>query len=129
MAKDVLSGEIFSCSHNQDAQYVGKRPWGPAYGDLKVYCPQLMPNVPMSEAKLLPAVSLNKSMFCNSSECAIAPMSAVVPQNYITAKSYHHTEFQQPHLDYGATIEVLANDDDFQSVSITTHKDPSKFHQ
>lgn len=129
MSKNIISGEIFSCKPYQDAQYVGSRPWGSAYGNLKVYCQTLMPNIPMGPAKALPAVSLNRSMFCNSSECAITPMSTVIPQNYITAKSYNNIDFQKPHLDFGATIEILANDDDFQSVSITTNKDPSTFHQ
>ena len=87
-----------------------------------------MKNISMDIAKKLPPVTLNKSMFCNSDECAITPMSQVVPQNYITAKSYHHSEFQLPHLDFGATIEIRGNDHDFQSVNITTNKDPSVYH-
>ena len=87
-----------------------------------------MKNISMDIAKKLPPVTLNKSMFCNSDECAITPMSQVVPQNYITAKSYGQTEFQLPHLDFGVTIEIRGNDHDFQSVNITTNKDPSVYH-
>ena len=90
----ITDGEQFICSSLTDAKYVGKKPWGSAYGDLKVYCPVLMKNISMDIAKKLPPVTLNKSMFCNSDECAITPMSQVVPQNYITAKSYGQTEFQ-----------------------------------
>ena len=124
----VTDGEQFTCNSLTDAKYVGKKPWGPAYGDLKVYCPVLMKNISMGIAKKLPPVTLNKSMFCNSDECAITPMSQVVPQNYITAKSYYHSEFQLPHLDFGVTIEIHGNDHDFQSVNITTNKDPSVYH-
>ena len=124
----VTDGDQFTCSSLTDAKYVGKKPWGPAYGNLKVYCPALMSGITMDVAKKLPPVTLNKSMFCNSSECAITPMSQVIPQNYITAKSYGQTEFQLPHLDYGAVIEIRGNDHDFQSVNITTNKDPSVYH-
>ena len=124
----VTDGEQFTCNSLTDAKYVGKKPWGSAYGDLKVYCPALMKNISMDIAKKLPPVTLNKSMFCNSDECAITPMSQVVPQNYITAKSYGQTEFQLPHLDFGVTIEIQGNDHDFQSVNITTNKDPSVYH-
>ena len=125
----VTDGEQFTCNSLTEAIYVGKRPYGTSYGDLKVYCPVLMKNITMGPAKRLTPVSLNKSMFCNSDECAITPMSKVVPLNYITAKSYYHTEFQLPHLDYGATVVIRGNDHDFQSVNITTNKDPSVYHK
>ena len=124
----VTDGEQFTCNTLTDAIYVGKKPYGSAYGDLKVYCPNLMKNIPMGLAKKLTPVTLNKSMFCNSDECKITPMSKVVPQNYITAKSYQHTEFQLPHIDYGTTIEIHGTDHDFQTTSITTNKDPSVYH-
>ena len=125
----VTDGEQFICNSLTEAIYVGKRPYGTSYGDLKVYCPALMKNITMGPAKRLTPVSLNKSMFCNSNECAITPMSKVVPLNYITAKSYYQTEFQLPHLDYGVTIVIRGNDHDFQSVNITTNKDPSVYHK
>ena len=125
----IIDGQEFTSSSTIKAKYVGKRPWGPSYGDLKVYCPTLMKNIAMGPAKDLPAVTINKSMFCNSKECAITPMSKVTPQNYLTAKSYHHTEFQRPHLDFGVEIEIKGNDHDFQSVNITTDLDPSVFHE
>lgn len=125
----IIDGEEFTCPTLTDAQYVGKKPYGAAYGDLKVYIPALMPKVSMGLAKKLPAVTINKTMFCNSKECQITPMSKVIPQNYVTAKSYKHTEFQRPHLDFGTTIEVHADDHDFQATSISTNKDPSTFHQ
>lgn len=127
----IIDGEEFTCPSVTEAKYVGKKPYGPAYGDLKVYIPALMkePEIPMGQAKTLTAVTINKTMFCNSPECAITPMSKVIPQNYVTAKSYKHTEFQRPHLDFGAVIKVKGNDHDFQSVSITTDTDPSTFHQ
>lgn len=125
----VTDGEQFTCNSLTEAIYVGKRPYGTSYGDLKVYCPALMKNIAMGPAKRLTPVSLNKSMFCNSNECAITPMSKVVPLNYITAKSYYQTEFQLPHLDYGVTIVIRGNDHDFQSVNITTNKDPSVYHK
>ena len=125
----VTDGEQFTCNSLTEAIYVGKRPYGTSYGDLKVYWPVLMKNITMGPAKRLTPVSLNKSMFCNSNECAITPMSKVVPLNYITAKSYYHTEFQLPHLDYGATVVIRGNDHDFQSVNITTNKDPSVYHK
>ena len=121
----VTDGEQFTCNSLTEAIYVGNRPYGSAYGDLKVYCPALMKNIPMGPAKRLTPVVLNKSMFCNSDECAITPMSKVVPLNYITAKSYYQTEFQLPHIDYGSSIIIRGNDHDFQSVNITTNKDPS----
>ena len=124
----VTDGEQFSCNSLTEAIYVGNRPYGSAYGDLKVYCPALMKNIPMGPAKRLTPVVLNKSMFCNSSECAITPMSKVIPLNYITAKSYYQTEFQLPHIDYGSSIIIRGNDHDFQSVNITTNKDPSVYH-
>lgn len=125
----VTDGEQFTCNSLTEAIYVGKRPYGTSYGDLKVYCPVLMKNITMGPAQKLTPVSLNKSMFCNSNECAITPMSKVTPLNYITAKSYYQTEFQLPHLDYGATIIIRGNDNDFQSVNITTNKDPSVYHE
>lgn len=125
----IINGEEFTCPSITDANYVGNRPYGSAYGNLKVYIPALMPKITMDKAKLLPAVTINKTMFCNSKECQITPMSKVTPQNYVTAKSYKHTEFQMPHLDYGDVIAVKGTDHDFQSVNITTDKDPSKFHQ
>ena len=125
----VTDGEQFTCNSLTEAIYVGKRPYGISYGDLKGYCPGLMKNITMGPAKRLTPVSLNKSMFCNSNECAITPMSKVVPLNYITAKSYYHTEFQLPHLDYGAMVVIRGNDHDFQSVNITTNKDPSVYHK
>lgn len=125
----IIYGEIFSCGDIQDAQYIGKRPWGSASGDLKVYCPALMQNIPMGPAKSLPAVTINKSIFCNSKECAVTPMTKVIPQNYITAKASSNAGFQLPHIDFGATISIKGNDSDFQSVAITTNKDPSTFHQ
>ena len=78
MAEDiwVTDGDQFTCSSLTDAKYVGKKPWGPAYGDLKVYCPALMKNISMDIA----------------------------------------------------TIEIRGNDHDFQSVNITTNKDPSVYH-
>ena len=124
----VTDGEQFTCNSLTEAIYVGNRPYGSAYGDLKVYCPALMKNIPMGPAKRLTPVVLNKSMFCNSSECAITPMSKVIPLNYITAKSYYQTEFQLPHIDYGSSIIIRGNDHDFQSVNITTNKDPSVYH-
>lgn len=124
----VTDGEQFTCNSLTEAIYVGNRPYGSAYGDLKVYCPALMKNIPMGPAKRLTPVVLNKSMFCNSSECAITPMSKVIPLNYITAKSYYQTEFQLPHIDYGSYIIIRGNDHDFQSVNITTNKDPSVYH-
>ena len=124
----VTDGEQFTCNSLTEAIYVGNRPYGSAYGDLKVYCPALMKNIPMGPAKRLTPVVLNKSMFCNSSECAITPMSKVLPLNYITAKSYYQTEFQLPHIDYGSSIIIRGNDHDFQSVNITTNKDPSVYH-
>ena len=124
----VTDGEQFTCNSLTEAIYVGNRPYGSAYGDLKVYCPALMKNIPMGPAKRLTPVVLNKSMFCNSSECAITPMSKVIPLNYITAKSYYQTEFQLPHIDYGSSIIIRGNDNDFQSVNITTNKDPSVYH-
>ena len=124
----VTDGEQFTCNSLTEAIYVGNRPYGSAYGDLKVYCPALMKNIPMGPAKRLTPVVLNKSMFCNSSECAITPMSKVIPLNYITAKSYYQTEFQLPHIDYGSSIISRGNDHDFQSVNITTNKDPSVYH-
>ena len=124
----VTDGEQFTCNSLTEAIYVRNRPYGSAYGDLKVYCPALMKNIPMGPAKRLTPVVLNKSMFCNSSECAITPMSKVIPLNYITAKSYYQTEFQLPHIDYGSSIIIRGNDHDFQSVNITTNKDPSVYH-
>ena len=124
----VTDGEQFTCNSLTEAIYVGNRPYGSAYGDLKVYCPALMKNIPMGPAKRLTPVVLNKSMFCNSSECAITPMSKVIPLNYITAKSYYQAEFQLPHIDYGSSIIIRGNDHDFQSVNITTNKDPSVYH-
>ena len=124
----VTDGEQFTCNSLTEAIYVGNRPYGSAYGDLKVYCPALMKNIPMGPAKRLTPVVLNKSMFCNSSECAITPMSKVIPLNYITAKSYYQTEFQLPHIDYRSPIIIRGNDHDFQSVNITTNKDPSVYH-
>ena len=124
----VTDGEQFTCNSLTEAIYVGNRPYGSAYVDLKVYCPALMKNIPMGPAKRLTPVVLNKSMFCNSSECAITPMSKVIPLNYITAKSYYQTEFQLPHIDYGSSIIIRGNDHDFQSVNITTNKDPSVYH-
>ena len=121
----IIDGEEFTCPSVTDAKFVGKKPYGSAY----VYIPALMKEIAMDKAKTLTAVSINKTMFCNSSECAITPMSKVIPQNYVTAKSYNHTEFQMPHLDFGAVIKVKGNDHDFQSVNITTDVDPSTFHQ
>ena len=128
-ANFIIDGEEFTANSNLKAQYVGKRPYGSSYGDLKVYCYELMKNIAMGPAQKLPAVSINKSIFCNSKECAITPMNKVIPQNYLTAKSYMHTEFQRPHLDYGSTIEIKGNDHDFQSTNITTDVDPSTFHE
>ena len=125
----IIDGEEFTCPSVTNAKFVGKKPYGSAYGNLKVYIPALMKEITMDKAKTLTAVSINKTMFCNSSECAITPMSKVIPQNYVTAKSYNHTEFQMPHLDFGAVIKVKGNDHDFQSVNITTDVDPSTFHQ
>ena len=62
----VLDGAQFTCDSLTDAIYVGKKPWGSAYGDLKVYCPSLMKNITMDVAKKLSPVTLNKSMFFNS---------------------------------------------------------------
>lgn len=124
----IIDGEEFTCNSKIDAQYVGNTPYGYAYGDLKVYCPILMPMISMGLAKLLPAVTINKTIFINSSECAITPMSKVVPQNFFTAKSYFHTEFQRPHIDFGSTITIKGNDHDFQSVNITTDTDPTTFY-
>lgn len=123
---NAISGEVFSCSSNLSAKYVGKKPYGTSYGNLKVYIPTLMPNISMGGATT--QYTLNKSMFCNSTECAITPMSRVSLQTFVTAKSFYNTEFQRPHLDYGAVIEVHSDDKDFQTVYITTNKDPSTFH-
>ncbi len=128
-ASIIIDGQEFTSNQLLEAQYVGKKPYGPAYGDLKVYCPTLMPKVPMGLAKTLSPVTINKSMFCNSDECKITPMSKVTPQNFLTARTYKHTEFQRPHLDFGVTIEIKANDHDFQDTNITTNKDPSTFHE
>lgn len=125
----VIDGEQFTSNTLVSANYVGKKPYGVAYGDLKVYIPSLMPTISMGVAKALSPVSINKSIFCNSSECQITPMSKVTPQNFVTAKSYFHTEFQLPHIDYGSAMVVRGDDHDFQSVSITTNEDHSVYHE
>ena len=75
----ITDGEQFTCNSLTDAKYVGKKPWGSAYGNLKVYCPALMKNISMDIAKKLPPVTLNKSMFCNRhcNSCNIYFLKAV----------------------------------------------------
>lgn len=124
----IIEGEEFTGPVDVPAQFVGKKPYASSYGDLKVYIPSLMPQVTMGLAKTLSPYTINKKLFCNSDECAISPMSKVTPQNFVTAKSVLHTEFQSPHIDYGATIEIHGNDHDFQTVQINTNKDPTSYH-
>ena len=126
----IIEGEEFTCPSLTKAYYVGKKPWGSAYGNLKVYIPTLMleSKIPKGVAGTLKPFNINKSIFCNATDCAITPMTKVVPQNYVTAKTYGNIEFQMPHLNFDAEIEVRGNDHDFQSVSITTNKDPSTYH-
>ena len=58
----IIEGEEFTCPSVTDAKFVGKKPYGSAYGNLKVYIPALMKEITMDKAKTLTAVSINKTM-------------------------------------------------------------------
>ena len=80
---------MFNINKEVSAIYVHARPTGTSYGDLRVYIPELMPNIPMAYPKFTP-VSLNKSCYCNADDCRPSVGSQLNTQNFVTAqKSYN----------------------------------------
>lgn len=128
IAQSIIDGEEFYTPTNISAKYVHKKPYGTAYGNLKVYIPSVMPNITMGEGKVTSHDALSKSIFCNASDCAVTPMAKVSLLNYITAKQNPNSSFQCPHMDYGASIIVHSEDHDFQGADLTATIDPSTYH-
>ena len=92
------------------AKYVHMRPVGLTYGNLKVYIPELMPNIPMGIPKIIP-VSLNKSCYCNSTDCRPSVASQIQTQNFVTAlSSYNSYSGSQYH--YGSDIAIVPKTED-----------------
>lgn len=101
---------MFTINKAVIAKYVHKSKSGTSRGDLKVYVPELMPNIPMAQPKVTP-VSLNKSCYCNADDCRPAVSSQLDTQNFITAqKSYY--KYSGSLYKFGSDIAILPKTED-----------------
>ena len=67
---------------------------------IKANIPKLMPKIPLGN----PSTSIgtiNRSIFCNASDCRPSPSTTIRKQNYVTL---HHHKHEQP--DYSADIDI-----------------------
>ena len=103
---------MYNISSSVSAIYVQGKPYGTTFGDLKVYIPTLMAHITMGVAKITP-ISLNKSCYCNASECKPSIASYINTQNYVTANNYG--EYSYPYYKYGSKIMVRPRNEDFLS--------------
>lgn len=118
--------EMWTAGKYMTCHYVQSTPWGTSSGALLVHCPALMPMIGMGRPKVTPT-PLNKSIFRNASDCAIAVPSQISTQNYLTAMA-PLSPFEEPHYDYGSVIEVEPLDQFMQRSRITLNVDNSTDH-
>ncbi len=118
--------QIWKAPKYVNCMYVEATPWGSSSGDLRVFCPDLMPMVSMGKPKITP-VPLQRTIFINSSDCAISIPTRIETQNYITAQAVVG-EFKQPNYDFGTTIQVESLDDFMQRCRVTLNVDNSTNH-
>ena len=93
-----------------EAEYVRVKPYGSSAGDLKVYIPSLMPLISSGIPKISP-VSLNKSCYCNASDCKPSVSSSISTQNYVTALEPFHP-YKKPCYRFGSKLKVMAKTPD-----------------
>ena len=107
---------MFSIDQVLRGYYVDQRPYGLTSGSLRVYLPDLMPDIAMGTPRITP-ISLNKSCYCNATDCKPAIASKIDTQNYVTAtQSYNH--YRDPHYYYGSGISVQAKAKDLLSCKL-----------
>ena len=92
------------------AIYVHGSLYGTSHGNLRVFIPELMPNIPMGYPKITP-ISLNKSCYCNASDCKPAIASYLNTQNFVTAERAYNSYYGSLYK-YGNEIAILPNTED-----------------
>ena len=106
--------------------YVQKSPFGPSGGDLKVYVPSMMPQIPMSEAASFPEI-LDASCYCNANECKPSVSRRVSSKNYIVARA-PNWPYSGGRINYGAGLICwarLTNEDNLYFKLVKEEADPS----
>lgn len=87
-----------------DAVYVQSKPYGTSHGNLKIHIGDLMKKIPVGVPSITP-VSLDKSCYANSKECAPTISSMINTQNFVTA-SASLTPYACPHYYFNSPIKV-----------------------
>ena len=108
---------MFGTNQVVQAKYVHAKPYGTSKGSLKVYIPSLMPNITMGLPKSTP-VALNKSCYCNASECKPSVSSQLNTQNYVTADK-PYSPFNEDCYYYGSGIAVISKTADCLSCQLS----------
>lgn len=112
---------MYSLNDYIDAVYIQSNPYGSSYGDLKVYIPSLMPLIGMGTPKTTP-VSLNRSCYCNASECKPAISSSINTQNYVTAKAPYHS-YRSSCYWFGTNVKVTPQTTDCLTCRLSTEEE------
>lgn len=108
---------FISINEKIQCKYVQSSPYGSSSGSLALYCPSLMPNIGMGSPKSTP-FSLNKSAFCNASDCKPSISSRINTQNFITGLPPYH-DFNHSCYWFGSGVTVRADSEDMLTVRIS----------
>lgn len=100
-------------------------PKGSSGGTLPLYIPKIMPNISMGKKKTF-TVGINKSCYCNASECKPNVASTLTGQNYINVPPQANRSFQNPLFYYGDTIQVEIQSGNVDEIYLSTRVDNSK---
>lgn len=83
---------MFTINNGVRANYIHGSPYGTSRGNLRVYIPELMTNIPMAYPKITP-ISLNKSCYSNASDCRPTISTHIDTQNFVTAQSGYNSYY------------------------------------
>lgn len=84
-----------------ECKYVQQKPFGPSSGNLKVWVPKLMPQIPMALAKDTPEGNPNPT--ANAKECEVKGAPKITRRNYYVAMA-PSTPYKHSLFDFGASL-------------------------
>ena len=124
MSANNITEQLFPAHSLVKCKYVQDKPFGSSYGDLKVWVPDLMPQIPMSLAKDTPEA--NDAPTVNADECKVKAPNKVTRRNYFVAKA-PNPPFKHSLFDFGAELvaEVRYYDDNLDLKLRSDEADPS----
>jgi len=115
---------MYEYKESVEAKYVDSTPYGHSGGSLRVYIPSLMPQIIMSNPRDI-TVYLDKSCYCNASDCKPSISTSIISKNYVTAKAPYHS-FNGPCYWYGTGIHVqMLNEDALECQILPEDEDNS----